>query len=93
MANSFQHGLEVNSCADLEIAPQPDPNKYYIGIKKPKDDAIGQRHQPSHSDTESHRPRKVFWTLAMMAVICLAIGSGTGLGLGLANQHKSKAAT
>ena len=93
MANTVEHGLEVKPCTDPELAPQPDPEKYYIEIEGPRDDAIGQRDLPSHSDTESYGPNKAFWTFATMAVIGLAIGLAIGLGVGLANQHKANTAT
>ena len=82
-------GLEVNPPTSPGIADQPNKSKYYI--------TGGASSHPisSHSDTsnQSHKKRqgpfRTVWTLAIIAIVCLAIALGAGLGAGLAAQHKS----
>jgi len=49
--------------------------------------------QPSRSDRRMRGGRTTLWTVAIVAIVCLAAALGAGLGGGLAAQRKHLPAT
>ena len=82
--------LEVQASADLQVAPQPDGNKYYIeseGSDNPTFLPLDQFDRFNQPQAKKRSRLKVFWLLTTITMICLALAVGAGLGAGL---HKSK---
>ena len=63
--------------------------KYYVGRRGSTDPASALHTKSHHSGERSQGRPRVFWVLAAIGVICLAIALGAGLGAGLAAQRKS----
>ena len=88
MGDSPQCGLEVRPRADPETIPQPYPDKYFLEAEELRKRSWNQSVQSGPSDRRSQKWRKAFWGLALITVVCLAVGLGAGLGTGLAARHK-----
>ena len=80
--------------ADLQVAAQPDINKYYVG-------SGGSGHPtflPTDQSDRFNQPQgakklgrlKVSWALTIITVICLALAVGGGLGAGLHKSNSSR---
>lgn len=84
MYETVESGLEVNPPENLELPPQPDPNKYCM--EGPVSCLPDCSTQPQ-AKTQARLKNSL--VLAVIAIACLAAGLGAGLGAGLAAQHKS----
>ena len=89
MGKEIEPGLEVAPGNDPEIIAQPDANKYLIEAELPKNVTSDTFLQSSPPAARSREVRKLFFLLALFAILSLAVAVGTGLGIGLAARHKS----
>lgn len=89
MDRAPESGLEVKPSTSPEVAPQPDENKYYVGGGVPSHAISDQLNLPNQRQAKSQGQLRAFWILAVVAVVCLAVGLGAGIGAGLAAQRKS----
>ena len=89
MRKEIESGLEVALGNGPEIIAQPDANKYFIKVEGPKNFASDTFLQSSPPDARSRELRKLFFLLALFAILSLAVAVGAGLGIGLAARHKS----
>lgn len=89
MDRTPESGLEVKPSTSPEVAPQPDKNKYYVGGGAPSHSISDQLNLPNKRQAKSQGQLGAFWILAVIAVVCLAVGLGAGIGAGLAAQRKS----
>ena len=82
-------GLEVEPATSPEIADQPNISKCYItgGASSHPISSYSDASNQSHKKRQG--PFRTVWTLAVIAIVCLAVALGAGLGAGLAAQHKS----
>ena len=81
-----ESGLEVEAPTGLQVAPQPDENKYYIGDGGSDSPPFVPPDQSNQSQAKSSGRSRAVWILAVLVVVCLALAVGGGLGVGL---HKS----
>lgn len=86
--------LEVQAPVDLQVASQPDDNKYYVGSEGPDHPTF----LPPDQSDRFNQPQgakklgrlKVFWVVTIITVICLALAVGGGLGAGLHKSNSSR---
>ena len=88
-----QSGLEVASHKGLQVAPQPDEAKYFLGSSQPNEVAPNEiaSGEPDKSTITVSRVQwnKALWALAVIGIVCLAAALGAGLGVDRANKHVS----
>lgn len=83
-------GLEVKPSTGLEYVP-PGSHKYYAAAPNSNHPSFLLQDQSNQFEAKSKSRRKAVWSLAVIAVVCLAVALGAGLGAGLATQHKPSA--
>ncbi len=88
MDDTVQCGMEVRPGADPELIAQPYQDKYFLEAEELRRHSSIQSVQSGPSDRRSQKWTKTFWGLALVTVLCLAVGLGAGLGTGLAARHK-----
>ena len=80
--------LEVEAPTGLQVAPQPDENKYYIGGGRSDNPLFVPTDQSNHSQAKS--AGRAIWILAVIVVVSLALAVGGGLGVGLHESSLSR---
>ena len=78
--------LEVEAPTGLQVAPQLDENKYYIGGGGPDHPLFVPPNQSFRSQAKSPSRIRANWVLSVIIALGLAVAVGVGLGIGL---HKS----
>lgn len=86
LERATESGLEVEAPTGLQVAPQPDENKYYMGDGGSDNPPFVPPDQSTQSQAKSPGRCRAVWILAVVVVVCLALAVGGGLGVGL---HKS----
>lgn len=80
--------------ADLQVAAQPDTNKYYVGSggsDHPTFLPLAQSDRFNQSqEAKKLGHLKVFWVLTIITVLCLALAVGGGLRAGLQKSNSSR---
>ena len=86
MERTTESELEVEAPTGLQVAPQPDENKYYIGGGGSDHALFDLPDQSDRSQVKRPGQSRATWSLIVITVTCLALALGGGLGGGL---HKS----
>ena len=81
--------MEVVCDTGPQIIPQPNPEKYFVGLENSDDSSFYQPSPPHAPSTEKQGLHKYLWAVAVITVLCTTAALGAGLGVGLANHGKS----
>ena len=71
--------LEVEVSTGLQVAPQPDGGKYYMGGGGYDHPPFVPPDQPNQSQAKGPRRFRAVWVLAVIAAVCMGVGLGVGL--------------